>query len=60
MSRPISCRRCGDPLPVDRQCDCKGSDIDQIAQLAELKHTKILTIKGPMKTYPVEETTGHR
>lgn len=44
-SKQNNCSRCGDPLPLDGLCDCEGTDIDRLTQLAELKHTNVVTTK---------------
>lgn len=51
-----TCRACGDPLSLDRQCTCTGDpDRDVRVGLRELKWDRTMTLKG-MRQYPLERS----
>lgn len=46
------CPRCGDPAPLDNNCDCAGDpDRDRLTGLAGLTTNRVLTLQGMKKTY---------
>lgn len=40
---PLTCERCGDPLPIDRRCDCAGDcDRDYVTAYRHLRRHAVI------------------
>jgi hypothetical protein len=49
--RSSDCPRCGDPLPLDGRCDCKGTDRDALRGLRRLRRDRVSTDEGYKPTF---------
>lgn len=50
----MDCPRCGDILPLDGRCDCRGSDRDPNL-LHGLRHDRVLTLHGMKRLYDADQ-----